>query len=140
MVRLDEEIKSIFQKNTKISGLVTLMGDPMFTAWINPQCFCMNDDDMDEISMLEVLEWCASSLGWRFILDWDNVVYVYGLTSLFAAGGGDYSELKHAGIDETFESGKTYDSVIVECKEARSEYVNIDLNCRMTGLSSIISK
>jgi hypothetical protein len=87
----------------------------------------MNDGDSAHISMYEAVEWTCKSLGLRVILNRDNTVDIWDLIDLFRSGTEDYSKVKHAGIDETFNTAETIESVIVTGKEARVEISNINL-------------
>jgi hypothetical protein len=98
-----------------------------FFPYINEEALCMNDDNNDPVTMLEVVEWILSVLCMRLVLRWDNKVDIYNLTDLFALGGTDYAAVTHAGIDEIFTTNEYYNSVTVECRESRVQLVNIDL-------------
>ncbi|MDR2692124.1 MAG: hypothetical protein LBB73_07540 [Dysgonamonadaceae bacterium] len=130
LINVVKTVEDIIKDNTGIASIsqhFTYNHNQLAGMHVMPLCFSMNDDDNAYISLYETLEWACSSLGLRLVLNWDNTVGIWDLIDVFSEGSADYSKLKHAGIDETFETGKVFESVIVQCKEARIEIKNIDL-------------
>ena len=125
MVNLWATVEDILTENTGVFSVTPPAGQVKYMH-VNDASLSMTDDKEKKISMLKVLEWICA-LGWRLMLNWDNTVTVYYLPHLFSVGGNDYSEVKHAGVDETFETGEVYESVSVSIEETRPEIANIDL-------------
>jgi hypothetical protein len=130
LINVIQNIVDTIKNNTQITEAKANFvwnSDVLNAMWVAPECFSMNDDDSAHISMYEAVEWTCKSLGLRVILNRDNTVDVWDLIDLFRSGTEDYSKVKHAGIDETFNTGETIESVIVTGKEARVEISNINL-------------